>query len=167
MKDSDIQNKENTCSFQNAHILNEFAKALQNIGSDIENSVSLFDAIGEKNEVFQKLEKSITSPSIEPIIHMHEISKNEIYNFVYENFVKTFSIHKDKFNFIHVGKTNKDEIVFFISTNDKELKELLSKTEFEYATGDLSEYLDVSFCFLESDMEKDLTNTKKIELSNA
>jgi hypothetical protein len=167
MEKTKIIQEENSSSFKNAHIFNEFAKTLQNIGADIENSVTLFDSIGEKNEVFQKLEKSITSPSIEPIIHMHEISKQEIFNFVYGNFVKTFSKNKDKFNFIHVAKTGIEEVVFFISTKDQETNDLLSKTEFEYATGDLAEYLDVSFCFLESDMEQDLSNTEKIELSNA
>jgi uncharacterized protein YjgD (DUF1641 family) len=167
MEKTEIIKNEKSSSFKNAHIFNEFAKTLQNIGADIENSVSLFDAIGEKNEVFQKLEKSITSPSIEPIIHMHDISKQEIYSFVYYNFVKTFSKNKDKFNFIHVAKINNEEVVFFISTKDQETKNLLSKTEYEYATGDLAEYLGVSFCFLDSDMENALSNTEKIELFNA
>lgn len=167
MEKSKIIQEDNSCSYENAHMFNEFAKALQNIGADIENSVSLFDSIGEKNEVFQKLEKSIASPSIEPIVHMNEISKKEIFRFVYGNFVKTFAKNKDKFNFIHVAKTDSSEVVFFISTKDNEIKKLLSKTEFDYATGNLAEFLDVSFCFLEEDMENSLSNTEKIDLSNA
>lgn len=54
MGNSKITEKRTDNSFRNAHIFNEFAKALQNIGADIENSVSLFDKIGEKNEIFQK-----------------------------------------------------------------------------------------------------------------
>ncbi len=158
---------EDSSSYKNAHIFNEFAKTLQNIGSDIENSVSLFDSIGEKDEVFKKLEKSITTPSIEPIVHMNEITKQEIFRFVYGSFVKTFAKNKDKYNFIHVAKANSNEVVFFISTKDDETKELLSKAEFEYATGDLSEFLEVSFCFLEEDMESSLNNTEKIDLTNA
>lgn len=158
---------EEASSYEHAHIFSEFSKTLQTIGSDIENSVSLFDSIGEKNETFKKLEKSLTTPSIEPMVHMNEITKQEIFKFVYGSFVKTFVKNKDKYNFIRVAKANSNEIVFFISTKDDETKENLSKAEFEYATGDLSEFLEVSFCFVEENMESSLKNTKKIDLTNA
>lgn len=154
---------ENTNSYKVAHILSEFAKVLDNIGSDAKNSVELFDAIGEKNEFFQTFEKTLSSPSIEPIVDMHNISKKEIFDFVFRNFAKTFAANRDKFNFIHIGNISKSEIVFFISTKNEEFKETLRESEFEYATGDLSEFLDVSFCFVEADMEKDLSNTEKLK----
>lgn len=151
-------------SFKSAHILSEFSKILINIGNDIDNSVSLFDSIGEKDKLFETFEKSISTP-IESLIDMHKISKDGIYQFVYTNFINIFKRYKGRFNFVHVGKTDFSDIVFFISTKDDEVKEVLSKNEFEYATGDLSEYLNISFCFMESDMEKDLYNTEKINLN--
>ncbi|MHA7843825.1 MAG: hypothetical protein ACX93I_10930 [Winogradskyella sp.] len=152
-------------SFKSAHILSEFSKILLSIGNEMDNSVSLFDKIGEKNETFIKFEQSLQSP-INSLIDMHNITKEGIYNFVYNNFVNIFRKHKDRFNFIHVGKTDFSDIVFFISTKDDDMKEVLSKNEFEYATGDLSQYLNLSFCFIEADMEKDLRNTDKIDLTN-
>ena len=130
----------------------------------MDNSVSLFDSIGEKDELFVKFEKSIQAP-IESLIDMHKITKDGIYQFVYNNFVNIFRKYKDRFNYVHVGKTDFSDIVFFISTKDEEIREVLSKNEFEYATGDLSEYLNISFCFMESDMEQDLDNTEKIDLN--
>ena len=153
-------------SFKSAHILSEFSKILLDIGNDIDNSVTLFDSIGEKDELFIKFEKSIKSP-IESVIDMHKITKDNIYRFVYDNFVNIFRKYKDRFNFIHVGKTDFSDIVFFVSTKDDEMKEVLSKNEYEYATGDLSEYLNISFCFMENDMEQDLNNTEKIDLDYA
>lgn len=151
-------------SFKSAHFLSEFSKVLLNLGEDMDNSVSLFDSIGEKNDLFIKFEKSINSP-IDSLIEMHTISKNGIYHFVFNNFVNIFRKHSSRFNFIHVAESNSNEIIFFISTKDDEIKEVLSKNEFEYSTGDLSNYLRISFCFLEADMEKELNNTKKIALN--
>ena len=153
-------------SHKSAYILNEFSKVLANFASDLDSSVALFDKIGEKTELFIQFEKSLQSP-IENLIEMHKISKDGIYNFVYNNFVNIFKKHKERFNFIHVGKTDFSDIVFFISTKDDEIKEVLSKNEFEYATGNLSDYLNLSFCFMEDDMEEDLSNTEKIDLIDA
>jgi len=161
IKNIEAQNHD---SFKSAHILSEFSKILINIGNDMDNSVSLFDSIGEKDELFVKFEKSIQAP-IESLIDMHKITKDGIYQFVYNNFVNIFRKYKDRFNYVHVGKTDFSDIVFFISTKDEEIREVLSKNEFEYATGDLSEYLNISFCFMESDMEQDLDNTEKIDLN--
>lgn len=161
IKSTEAQNHD---SFKSAHILSEFSKILINIGNDMDNSVSLFDSIGKKNELFVKFEKSIQSP-IESLIDMHKISKDGIYQFVFNNFVNIFRKYKDRFNYVHVGKTDFSDIVFFISTKDDEIREVLSKNEFEYATGDLSEYLNISFCFMEADMEQDLYNTEKIDLN--
>ena len=161
---SNTRNSEND-AFKNAHILSEFSKVLQNIGTDMEKSVTLFDSIGEKNELFKKFEKSLSSP-IDSFMEMNKISSNQVYEYVFRYFVAIFSEYTDKFNFVHVGKASRSEIIFFISTKDDEIKEILSKNEFEYATSDLSSILDISFCFLEKDMEKDLFNTKKIDLNN-
>lgn len=153
-------------SFRNAHILSEFSEVLSSIANEMGNSVTLFDSIGEKNEMFVQFEESLKSP-VESLIEMNKISKRGIYDFVFNNFVNIFRNHKERFNFIHVGKIPTPDIVFFISTKDDEIKEILSKNEFEYATGDLSNYLRISFCFLEPDMEGDLSNTEKIDLDNA
>ncbi len=154
------------CSFKNAHLLNEFAKVLQTIGNDIENSVSLFDKVGEKNEIFRNLENSLNSP-LNSMIHMDEITTNCIYDMVYESFVKTFLSKKEKYNYIHFVKNNTRDITFFVSPKDSETKEQLYRTDFEYATGDLSKFINVHFCMLESDMEKELSNTTKIDFENA
>ncbi|MCK0192646.1 hypothetical protein [Arenibacter sp. F20364] len=153
-------------SFKSAHMLSEFSQILQNIGTDLENSVSLFDSVGEKNELFKKFEESINSP-VESLIDMHKISKDGINNFVFNKFVGIFKGLKDKFNFIHVGNTTSSDIIFFISTKEEEIKNILTKNEYEYATGDLSEFINISFCFVEQDMEKDLFNTQKLNLNNA
>lgn len=164
MENTKTQQTEKSDSYKNSYILSEFSKVLLSIGDELDSSASLFDSIGEKNDLFLKFEKAISSP-VESLINTHKITKDGIYNFVFQNFVDIFSKYKDRFNFIHVGKTDFSDIVFFISTKEDEIKEVLSKNEYEYATGDLSEYLNISFCFMESDMEKDLLNTEKIDLN--
>ncbi len=151
-------------SFKSAHILSEFSKILVSIGNDIDSSVDLFNSIGEKNELFKKFEKSIETP-IETVIDVHKATKDSLHQFVFDNFVNIFRKYKDRFNFVHAGNTGISDIVFFISTKDEDIREILSKHEYEYATGNLSEYLNISFCFMQADMEEDLYNTEKINLN--
>lgn len=165
IKNNKVEEQAN-CSYRNAHMFGEFAKVLQNIGSDIENSVSLFDAIGEKNEMFRDMENSLNSP-LNSMIHMDEITANCIYEIVYEGFVKKFLTTKEKYNYIHFVKNSTRDITFFVSPKDSETKEQLYRTDFDYSTGDLSKFVDVHFCLLEEDMEKELSNTVKIDLTNA
>lgn len=155
-------------SFRNAHILNEFSKILQNLGSDLENSVSLFDSIQEKDEVFKKFETMVKDPIV-TLMDFNSKTQKDIYRFVYQGFLTSFSEHKDKFNFIHSSSNHKSssELIFFLSLNDEEFQESLFNLEYDYAMSDLAEKISLSFCFLEEDMEEGLTNTKKIELNNA
>ncbi len=162
IKKVDTTSNENNCSFKNAHILTEFAKALHNVGDKIENSVGVFDAIGEKTELFSKLEESIQRPAIESLIHMQDISQEQIYNFVFKSFEDTFEKYKSRFNYIHFASSTDRDLTFFISTKDENIKETIENLEYEYYIGEIYNYLEVSFCFLESDMEKDLLNTKKL-----
>lgn len=164
MEKTIIKTTEKNESYKNAYIISEFSKVLLSLGNELDSSACLFDSIGEKNDLFLKFEKAISSP-VESIINTHKITKDAIYDFVFQNFVDIFSKYKDRFNFIHVGKTDFSDIVFFISTKEDDIREVLSKNEYEYATSDLSEYLNISFCFMESDMEKDLLNTEKIDLN--
>lgn len=159
------KNKEKDKSYENAYILTEIARILKKFGNEIENSVSLFDAIGEKNNFFLELEKNITS--IDSMIKMNSISQKEIYMYTFKHMVNNLLKIKNKFNFIHIGKVKSNEIVFFMSIKDKETKELLLDLEFEYATSELSEYLGVTFCFLDSNKESDLINTEKFKLTDA
>lgn len=166
MKKVTATNKEVDKSYENAYNLNEIARVLKKFGTEIEDSVSLFDSIGEKNEMFRELEKNITSP-LESIIRMNNISQKEIYNFVLKNIFSKILKNKHKCNFIHIGKVKSNEVVFFISTIDNETKELLLKIEFEHAMSELWDYLNINFCFLDKDMESDLNNTEKIHIVDA
>lgn len=159
---TDTSNLENNCSFKNAHILNEFAKALHKVGDDIENSVGVFDAIGEKTEMFSKLEETIQRPAIESLIHMQDISQGQIYNFVFKSFEETFKKYESNFNFIHFANSTDKDLTFFLSVKDDKIKETLENLEYDYFTSEIHNYLDVNFCFLEFDMEKDLSNTEKL-----
>lgn len=163
VKDNNTKDK----SHESAFHMNEISRLFKKFGSDLEDSVYLFDKIGEKNEIFKEFENIISAPSIDPIIKMNNISQKEIYNFVFKNMVGSLLEKKHKFNFVHIGKVKSNEIVFFISTIDKETKDLLLNLEFEYAMSELSEYLGVNFCFLDNDMEVDLVNTEKIKLVDA
>tara|TARA_R110002124_G_C8853401_1_gene506441 strand:+ start:235 stop:735 length:501 start_codon:yes stop_codon:yes gene_type:complete len=165
MQKTDTSQSENSCSFKNAHILNEFAQALHKVGDDIEQSVGVFDSIGEKTEMFSKLEKSIERPAIESLIHMQEISQDQIYNFVFSSFIDTFIKYKTNFNFIHFASSTDRNLTFFISAKDEKIKETLENLEYDYFIGDIHKYLEVSFCFLESDMEEGLVNTNKVEIN--
>lgn len=156
---------ENHCSFKNAHFLNEFGKALHNFGDDIERSVGVFDAIGEKTPMFSKLEESIQRPEIESLIQMQDISQEQIYNFVFKSFVDTFKKYESNFNYIHFANSSERDLTFFISAKDEKLKETLETLDYDYFTGEIHKYLEVSFCFLEADMENDLLNTKKLEIN--
>lgn len=162
MQKIDVTQSDNPCSFKNAHILNEFAKALHKVSDDIEQSVGVFDAIGEKTEMFSKLEESIQRPAIESLIHMQDISQEQIYNFVFNSFKDTFQKNKSSFNFIHFARSKGRDLTFFISAKDEKTRETLENLEYDYFTGDIYNYLEVSFCFLEEDMEIDLVNTEKI-----
>ncbi|WP_262317570.1 hypothetical protein [Flavobacterium odoriferum] len=165
IKKVDISNEEKNCSFKNAHILNEFAKALHKVGDDIENSVGVFDAIGEKTEIFSKLEETIQRPAIESLIHMQDISQGQIYNFVFKSFEDTFKKYESNFNFIHFANSTDKDLTFFISVKDEKIKETLENLEYDYFTSEIHNYLDVNFCFLELDMENNLSNTEKLILS--
>ncbi|WP_299106009.1 hypothetical protein [uncultured Tenacibaculum sp.] len=155
-------------SFRNAHVLTEFSQLLQNLGSEMEESASLFDKIQVKDEVFQKFESIMDNP-FSTLIDFNNKTQKDIFEFVFSNFLETFSEHKDKFNFIHSTYNYKSfsELIFFISINNEEFQESLFNLEYDYAMSELSEIVNVSFCFLEKDMEEGLTNTQKIEFENA
>ena len=161
---TDTSKVENSCSFKNAHIFNEFAKALHKVGDNIEQSVGVFDAIREKDEIFIKLEESIQRPAIESFIHMQDISQEQIYNFVYNSFRETFIKYKSNFNFIHFASSTRKNLTFFISAKDDKTREIIENLEYDYFTGEIHNYLEVNFCFLEDDMENDLRNTSKVEI---
>ncbi len=164
-KSADTSNKTENPSYKNAHFFNEFAQMLLKAGNDIENSVTVFDAIGTKNETFTKLEESMLNP-MDSFINMQNISQEQIFQFVFNGFEKTFLKYKENFNFIHYAFYDHKSISFFISPKDENTKDNFEKLEYDFFTGDISKYLDLSFCFVEEDMEKDLINTKKLELVN-
>ncbi|WP_130736907.1 hypothetical protein [Flavobacterium sp. J27] len=161
---TDISEEKNN-SFENAHFFNELAKALHRLGDDIENSVGLFDAIGEKNETFTQLEATIEKPMLDTFIEMQNMAQPHIFKIVFKSFVEAFTSLKDHFNFIHYAAANDRDLTFFISTKNEKIKDNLENLEFDYFTGHLQNYLEVNFCFLEEDMEKDLFNTEKLELN--
>lgn len=163
-KSADTSNKTEDTSFRNAHFFNEFAQLLLKVGSDIENSVTVFDSIGEKNETFTKLEQSIQNP-MDSFVNMQNISQEQIFQIVFNGFKKTFIKQKENFNFIHYAFYDHKSISFFISPKDAQTKENFENLEYEFFTGNLSKFLDLSFCFVEEDMEKDLFNTNKLELA--
>ncbi|PZQ89446.1 MAG: hypothetical protein DI548_03825 [Flavobacterium johnsoniae] len=166
INNTDISSKSDTGnSFKNAHVLGEFAKILHKFGDDIEQSVGLFDAIQEKNELFIKFEESMQRP-IESIINMQNISQKQIYDFVFNSFQDSFSKYQDKFNFVHYHAYENKNIIFFISTIDDKTKEIFESLEYDYFIGEISNYVRLEFCFVESDMEKDLLNTNKLEFIN-
>lgn len=162
-KSAETSNKTENPSYRNAHFFNEFAHALLKVGSDIERSVSVFDAIGEKTETFSKLEESMLNP-MDSFINMQNISQEQIFQFVFKGFEETFIKHKDNFNFVHYAFYDHKSISFFLSTKDDNTKEKFENLEYEFFTGDISNYLDLSLCFVESDMEAALVNTKKLEM---
>lgn len=151
-------------SYKHAHMFNEFAKALHKVGDDIERSVGVFDSIGEKNETFSKLEESMLNP-MESLITMQNISQEQIFQFVIRSFEDAFTKHKDNFNFIHYAYYDHKSISFFLSTKDHNTKEKFQNLEYEFFIGEISNYLDLSLCFLEPDMEASLINTKKLEIA--
>lgn len=166
INNADITSMSNTDnSFKNAHSLSEFAKILHKFGDDIEQSVGLFDAIQEKNELFKKFEESMQRP-IESIMSMQNISQGQIYSFVFKSFQDTFSKHQDKFNFVHYHAYENKNIIFFISPLDDKTKEIFESLEYDYFIGEISNYVRLEFCFVEPDMEKDLLNTNKLEFIN-
>ena len=130
----------------------------------IENSVSVFDAIGEKTETFSKLEDSLLNP-MDSFINMQNISQEQIFQFVFKGFEDTFVKHKDNFNFVHYAFYDHKSISFFLSPKDANTKQKFENLEYEFFIGDISNYLDLSLCFVESDMEVSLTNTKKLEIA--
>lgn len=154
-----------SCSFKNAHVLNEFAKALHKVGNDIEQSVGVFDSIGEKTEMFSKLEESIQRPAIESLMKMQEISQEQIFNFVFNSFADTFMKSKSNFNFIHFASSDERDLTFFISAKDDKTRDTLENLEYDYFIGEIYKYLEVNFCFLEEDMESSLSNTKKVMIN--
>lgn len=163
-KSAATSNKTENTSFKNAHFFNEFAQALKKVGSEIEDSVSVFDAIGEKTETFSKLEQSIANP-MDGFINMQTISQEQIFQFVFKGFKETFLKHRDSFNFVHYAFYDHKSISFFVSPKDVNTKEKFENLEYEFFTGDISNYLDLSLCFVESDMENDLINTQKLEMA--
>lgn len=162
-KSAATSSKTENPSYRNAHFFKEFAQALLKVGNDIEDSVSVFDAIGEKTETFSKLEESILNP-MDSFINMQNISQEQIFQFVFKGFEETFIKHKDNFNFVHYAFHDHKSISFFLSTKDNNTKEKFENLEYEFFTGDISNYLDLSLCFVESDMESALVNTKKLEM---
>lgn len=161
---TEISSENKNCSFKNAHLLTEFAKALHKVGDEIEKSVGVFDAIGEKNEMFTRLEESMQKP-IESIIQMHEITKSQVFTFVYDSLENTFKKHESSFNFVHFVQTQRNELTFFISVKNDKIKETLETLEYDYFISEMSDYFEVNFCFLESDMENELFNTIKLDLN--
>ena len=65
-----------------------------------------------------EFEKSIESP-MESLMHMQEISQQQVFNFVYSSFVETFTKYKANFNFIHSASSNERNLTFFISAKEK------------------------------------------------
>lgn len=152
-------------SYKNAHLFSELAKIFQHIGDDIEKSVAFFDSIGEKDDTFKKLEQSVVPP-LETFIKINDESQKAIMECIFSTFYDTFNSNKEEFNFVHATFTDKKSIIFFLSVKNQDVKDELLNLEFEYALTDLSEYMDVSFCFVDSDMENKLTNTNKIEFEH-
>lgn len=159
-----ISHKTENPSFKHAHMFNELAQALHKVGDDIEKSVGVFDSIGEKTETFSKLEESMLNP-MESLITMQSISQEQIFEFVLKSFGEAFIKNKDNFNFIHYAFYDHKSISFFLSTKDDNTKEKFENLEYEFFIGNISNYLDLSLCFLESDMESSLVNTQKLEIS--
>tara|TARA_R110001583_G_C5667331_1_gene410337 strand:+ start:428 stop:958 length:531 start_codon:yes stop_codon:yes gene_type:complete len=161
---TDTSKVEKYCSFENAHIFDEFAKILHKVGDEIEQSVGVFDAIREKDIMFLKLEEAIKRPAIDSFIHMQEITQGQIFDFVYNNFIETFIKYKSNFNFIHFAISSAKDLTFFISAKDEKTISILENLEYDYFIGEIHNYLEVNFCFMEEDMEKDLLNTNKVDL---
>ncbi len=156
-----IKTKQNT-SYKNAFLLNELSQALQDISNKMENSVALFDAIGEKNETFKKFEESINNP-FEGVITMTYNTQELVKEYLFNHFYSVFKTQKKDIDFVHYTITER-KIIFFISTQNEVFKKKLEKVEYDYFIDDLSKTYGFEFCFLESDMEKGLFNTEKIIL---
>lgn len=165
MEYTGVKSSQQRDSYENAYHLTEFSKFVTDLGNDLGNSAGLFDAIGEKNELFRRFEEVSNTSTSELILQAHQSSHIFIRDYFYGNFINVFTNFKDKFNFIHVGKMSNSEIVFFISTKEESIQEILLKHEFEYATSPMVQYVDITFCFVESDMESSLMKTEKLELN--
>ncbi len=149
-------------SYKNAFLLNELSQALSKISDEMENSVALFDAIGEKNETFKEFEKSLNNP-FDGIVEMTYNTRELVKNYLFNHFYTIFKREKNDINFVHYTIADQ-KIVFFISTKNQKLKQDLEDFEYDYFISDLSKTYGFEFCFLESDMEKGLKNTEKVIL---
>lgn len=142
-------------------VLSEMAKVMQQFSNDLENSAGFFNAVGEKNETFCKVEESINNP-VSSFLNLHNFTQERIFNIVLTTFKKAFYENKDYFHFVNIACQDFKQITFFVSTKDDSTREKFENFEFDFFKSDVSQYIDLCICFLEQDMESELLGTSKL-----
>lgn len=161
MVNQNIEIDNSVNSYKTHHTLIEFSTILKSISDDLESSAELFDKAKVKNETFSNLERTLTSP-IEGIMHMSDVNANIIYDYIVKGFIDAFKAKEDNYNFIFLAKKSRKEVAFFISTKNNQVKKRLEEQEFEYATSDISDYMNVNFYFVPENSAGSFKNVKKV-----